>query len=284
MGKLKRNICRFLIALQIYGNVFQGIAHAADLADSDGIRNHIHLASFIDQTGNRRLALGTDGEDGGFTFLKSIDVPSSDNLNLPIKKISTELLDGISDTTSINGDDEDANDNPILGSDDGSSTTASIGGKGYFKSKTIVYEPQGNYLTLQGLKIYIDHDGAMRLEGRQNLEQDKHRKLIFLSSDESITLDGVMAHELILNAPQLNNYNKSLIGHLGIGSDESHFTNFGTMQIVELAEAHAFEVMVNHGVMTITQGNVKAKTFSNFCAFANHRRQILAIIFVLLFI
>jgi len=267
MGKLKRNICRFLIASQIYGNVFQGIAHAADLADNNGIRNHIHLASFIDQTGNRRLALGTDDEDGRFTFLKSIDVPSSDTLDLPIKKVSTELLDGISDTTSVNGDD-DYDDNLGQGSDDGSSTTASIGGKGYFKSKTIVYKPQGNCLTLQGLKIYIDHDGAMRLEGRQNLEQDKHRKLIFLSSDKSITLDGVMAHELILNAPQLNNYNKSLIGHLGIGSDDSQFTNFGNMTIIKLAESPAFEVMDNLQVMMITQGNVKAKTFSNFCAFA----------------
>jgi hypothetical protein len=275
MGKLKRNICRFLIVLQIYGNVFQGAAHAADLADNNGIRNHIHLASFIDQTGNRRLALGTDGEDGRFTFLKSIDVPSSDTLDLPIKKVSTELLDGISDTTSVNGDDED-DDNPILGSDDGSSTTASIGGKGYFKSKTIVYEPQGNYLTLQGLKIYIDHDGAMRLEGRQNLEQDKHRKPIFLSSDESITLDSVMAHELILNAPQLNNYNKSLIGYLGIGSDESHFTNFGDMTIINLAEGRAFEVMDNHRVMTIDHGSVKARTFNNSGTFGLKQGSLMA--------
>ena len=75
MGKLKRNICRFLIALQIYGNVFQGIAHAADLADSDGIRNHIHLASFVDQNGSTRLALGTDAEDGALKILDSIEIP-----------------------------------------------------------------------------------------------------------------------------------------------------------------------------------------------------------------
>ena len=60
---IKHFVARLLIALQIYGNVFQGLAHAADLADSYEIRNEIHLHSSMDKHGSLRLALGTDGDD-----------------------------------------------------------------------------------------------------------------------------------------------------------------------------------------------------------------------------
>ena len=40
---LKRFVARLLIVLQIYGNLFQGVVHAADLAESYPIRNQIHL-------------------------------------------------------------------------------------------------------------------------------------------------------------------------------------------------------------------------------------------------
>lgn len=255
---LKKFIARLLIVLQIYGNIYQGAAHAADLADSDGIRNHIHLASFVDQTGSTRLALGTDAEDGKLKILDSIEIPKFEQLIDPSKK--SQLLDnGLPTITEL-----DENDGNL-----------SEGFESGFSTDDEDISDTQKPLIIQGLKIYIDHTGKMMVKGSQNLDQENHRKPIFLSSFAAISLDGIRANALILNAPQLENYNTSIIDYLGLGSNESHFTNFGNMQIVKLAEARAFQVMVNHQVMTITQGNVKAKTFSNFCAFAINQGSLL---------
>ena len=227
MGKLKRIVAKLLIISQIYGNIYQGAAHAADLADSDGIRNHIHLASFVDQNGSTRLALGTDAEDGALKILDSIEIPKFEQLIDPSKK--SQLLDnGLPTITELDENDGNLSE----GFESGFST-----------DDEDISDTQKPFI-IQGLKIYIDHTGKMRVKGSQNLEQENHRKPIFLSSFAAIALDGVTANELILNAPQLSNYNKSLIGHLGLGSNESHFTNFGNMEIVKLAKTHVFELMV----------------------------------------
>jgi hypothetical protein len=72
---LKRSVTRLLIVLQIYSNLFQGLAHGADLADNYPIRNEIHLRSFMGEDGGMRLALGTDGIDDP-QQLKWFDIPT----------------------------------------------------------------------------------------------------------------------------------------------------------------------------------------------------------------
>lgn len=256
---IKHFVARLLIALQIYGNIYQGAAHAADLADSDGIRNHIHLASFVDQNGSTRLALGTDAEDGALKILDSIEIPKFEQLIDPFKK--SQLLDnGLPTITEL-----DENDGNL-----------SEGFESGFSTDDEDISDTQKPLIIQGLKIYIDHTGKMRVKGSQNLDQENHRKPIFLSSFAAIALDGVTANELILNAPQLSNYNKSLIGHLGLGSNESHFTNFGDMTIIKLAKTHVFELMVNHHVMTMDQGSVNARTFNNSGTFGLKQGSLMA--------
>ena len=233
MGKLKRNICRFLIALQIYGNVFQGVAHAADLADNNGISNHIHLVSIKDKDGTARLALGTDDEDGKFKPLKSIDIPSSDNLNLPIKKSFTGLSDEISETTSVNGGNNyDDDDNASQYSGSGLSTNDTVVGKGDFKPQKMVYNLQATYFTLQGLKFAINNTGAISIKGQ---ETDQPKPL-FLSGFGPITLDSVDASVLQITSPQVLMRGYSKIDYLKIEglSSESSFINLANLTTKQL--------------------------------------------------
>ena len=150
---VKHFLARLLIALQIYGNVFQGAAHAADLADSYEIRNEIHLRSFMSEDGGMRLALGTnrnnnsDHDSNDPEILDIIDIPKFEQLINPDKELKLET--GLHSITEVDEDNLSEYSNSGLSTDD----------EDRFEFNGITRTSKAAYLTLQGLKIYISNTG-----------------------------------------------------------------------------------------------------------------------------
>lgn len=185
---IKRFVTRLLIVLQIYGNLFQGVVHAADLADSYPLRNEIHLHSSVDKHGSLRLALGTDGIADS-TELKWFDIPNYQ----AAKKLAPQI--GLSQITEVEVDDENlsnySDDDAYLSTDDES----------ILEREGITRNSQAAAFTLQGLKFSISNNGTMVIEGRQTGDH----KPIFLNNEVPIILDGVAALALKITAPRVVN-------------------------------------------------------------------------------
>ncbi len=197
----KRFIARLLIVLQIYSNLFQGVAHAADLADSYPIRNEIHLHSFMGEDGGMRLALGTnDIEDPN--DLRWFDIPTYQKA----KKLApqTEVWE-VEDENLSNDSDGDCD----ISTDDESS----------FEREGITRTPQATYFTLQGLSFSISNTGVMEISGGQT----DRSKPIFLNCDRPIILNGIEANALKVTAPRIINRGQSTIDYLMLEGIEDRF-------------------------------------------------------------
>jgi len=218
MGKLKRIVAKLLIASQIYGNVFQGMAHAADLADSYEIRNEIHLHSSMDKHGSLRLALGTDGD--GSNDLKWIDIPSYQTA----KKLAPQIdLGKILEVEEDNLSDGSCGEDNISTDDENS-----------FECDGVTRNSQAAYFTLQGLNFSISNDGVMVISGSQK----DRSKPIFLSGESPIILNSLEANALEVMAPRIISRGQSNIERLmltGIeGSQKTVFINDGDLTAKQL--------------------------------------------------
>ncbi len=210
----KSFVARLLIILQIYSNLFQGVAHAADLTDYP-IRNEIHLRSTINQYGDVRLALGTDNGSDDPEILDIINIPG---LLKPLKMVTEVDEDNLSEYSDLSTDDEfETNDPPLNGAK---------------LNHTSAFE----VFTIQGLRISISNTGAMTIEGSAHLNS----KPIFLSSETSITLDNLQAKALKITAPRMVNHGTSTLDCLRLGTlgkDEEStqkFINYGDLTAKEL--------------------------------------------------
>jgi hypothetical protein len=218
MGKLKRIVAKLLIASQIYGNVFQGVAHAADLADSYEIRNEIHLHSSMDKHGSLRLALGTDGDDS--KDLKWIDIPSYQTA----KKLAPQI-----DLGKILEVEEDNLSDGSCGDDNRSTDDESS-----FECDGVTRNSQAAYFKLQGLNFSISNAGVMVISGSQK----DRSKPIFLSGDSPIILNSLDANALEVMAPRIISRGQSSIERLMLtgldGSQKSVFINDGDLTAKQL--------------------------------------------------
>ena len=253
---LKRFVARLLIVLQIYGNLFQGVAHAADLAESYPICNEIHLHSSVDKHGSLRLALGTDGIEDS-TELKWFDIPSYQ----AAKKLAPQI--GLSQITEVEVDDENlsnySDDDAYLSTDDEST----------FEREGITRNSQAAAFTLQGLKFSISNNGTMVIEGRQTGDH----KPIFLNNEAPIILDGVAALALKITAPRVVNTGTSSFKQLivkgnyieGEGEDEDRsktsFINYGNLNAKELFLSACNSV--NHQTITAVRFEINGELTSN---------------------
>ena len=251
---LKRLVARLLIITQIYSNLFQGVAHAADLAESYPIRNEIHLHSSVDKHGSLRLALGTDGIEDS-TELKWFDIPNYQ----AAKKLAPQI--GLSQITEVEVDDENlsnySDDDAYLSTDDESS----------FEREGITRNSQAAAFTLQGLKFSISNNGTMVIEGRQTGDH----KPIFLNNEAPIILDGVTALALKITAPRVVNTGASSFKQLIVkgnyieGEDEDRsktsFINDGNLTAKELFLSSCNSV--NHQTITATRFEINGELTSD---------------------
>ena len=215
---LKLFIARLLIITQIYGNAFQGMAHAADLADSYEIRNEIHLHSSMDKHGSLRLALGTDGDDS--KDLKWIDIQSYQTA----KKLAPQI-----DLGKILEVEEDNLSDGSYGEDNRSTDDESS-----FECDGVTRNSQAAYFTLQGLNFSISNAGVMVISGSQK----DRSKPIFLSGESAIILNSVEANALEVMAPRIISRGQSSIERLMLtgleGSQKTVFINDGDLTAKQL--------------------------------------------------
>jgi hypothetical protein len=200
---LKRFVSRLLIVLQIYGNLFQGVVHAADLAESYPIRNQIHLHSSFDESGGLLLSLGTDSPTKGLEVIGVIDVPSYKTLRSQRQPQNLKIQVDLSDSPSrLAGDLLSPIRSTFVPSDDGKveeDADTDDDSIAFTTQDGIVRLPEGVYFDLQGLQIFMNNEGELLIQGAQT----DFTKPIFLSSKKSIVLHSVEASFLKLTSPSV---------------------------------------------------------------------------------
>jgi hypothetical protein len=212
---LKRFVARLLIVLQIYGNLFQGVAHG-NFADHHAIQNEIYVHSSIDKHGSLRLSLGTDhGTTKDPELLELFEVPSYKSLVTPPKPLQHPVVDLVDVVeTEMFGDVE------------------SLPGDLSFESNGITRKAEGTYFTIQGLEVFINNDHEMLVQGRQT----DFSKPIFLSGAKSIILNNVDASSLKLLSPSILGVGRSTIDFLSLEglTDAAVFINGGSLTAKEI--------------------------------------------------
>jgi hypothetical protein len=162
----KRSIARLLVFFQLYGVVFQGVAHA-NILQHYPVQNEIYLHSSFDEAGGLRLSLGTDSPAKGLETLGVIDVPSYKTLKSQNQKLkfqvvpsdssssafsaSEDLLSPVSTAFVSTDDDTDVEEDADTGDDSIAFTT----------QDGIVRLPEGVYFDLQGLQIFMNNEGEL---------------------------------------------------------------------------------------------------------------------------
>ena len=270
----KRSIARLLIFFQLYGVVFQGVAHA-NILQHYPVQNEIYLHSSFDEAGGLRLSLGTDSPAKGLETLGVIEVPSyktlksqrqSQNQKLKIQVVpsdsassafssSEDLLSPVS-SAFVPAEGAAEVEEDVDTDDDSIAFTTQDG---------IVRLPEGVYFDLQGLQIFMNNEGELLIQGAQT----DFTKPIFLSSKKSIVLHSVEANFLKLTAPSVVGVGKSSIDFLaleGLMSPEGEevaatYINTGSLTAKEVFLKNL--TSTNTGTLTTDGFEADGGTFRN---------------------
>lgn len=251
----KRSIARLLVFFQLYGVVFQGVAHA-NILQHYPVQNEIYLHSSFDEAGGLRLSLGTDSPAKGLETLGVIDVPSYKTLKSQSQKLKIQVVPSDSSSSAFSASDDllspvSSAFVPAEGAaeveedvDDADTGDDSIA---FTTQDGIVRLPEGVYFDLQGLQIFMNNEGELLIQGAQT----DFTKPIFLSSKKSIVLHSVEANVLKLTSPSVVGVGKSVIDFLALEG---------------LMNAEGEEVAatyINTGSLTAKEVFLKNLTFSN---------------------
>jgi len=247
----KRSIARLLVFFQLYGVVFQGVAHA-NILQHYPVQNEIYLHSSFDEAGGLRLSLGTDSPAKGLETLGVIDVPGYKTLKSQRQKLKIHVVPSDSSSSAFSASDSASEDllSPVSSAfvpaegaaevaeedvDDADTDDDSIA---FTTQDGIVRLPEGVYFDLQGLQIFMNNEGELLIQGAQT----DFTKPIFLSSKKSIVLHSVEANVLKLTSPSVVGVGKSSIDFLaleGLMSDEGEevaatYINTGSLTAKEV--------------------------------------------------
>lgn len=253
----KRFIARFLIFLQVYNTLFQGVLHANIVARYP-VRDEIYLDTSPSKDGALRIALGTNrGGDGSAVvgsdteLLDVIEVPSYDALSKASKQqlvqvrlspkksdsglvaaaaVALEALQ-IPQAAPLSSPVSKVPPPPALSldaaapadtDDDVTSDSPAL-----FSQHEVTRAPDGAHFELQGLKIFVSNMGELLVHGKQT----DFSKPIFLSCSGAVVLHNVEARGIKIIAPAILGVGKSSIDCLSLeGLNETAvYLNYGEL-------------------------------------------------------